>query len=78
MPLFVIQDFFQYYMESNGSALSTEEENRMDLLKKGRLYPRVYTIGRYHRQIPVRFRINTARFQGCLRAADVLVKMILV
>lgn len=27
-------EFFQYYMESNGSRPSVEEENRMDLLKK--------------------------------------------
>ena len=33
---FVVQEFFQYYMESNGSSLTGEEENRMDLLKKGR------------------------------------------
>uniref|UniRef100_A0A3B3YCG1 Solute carrier family 29 member 1a n=1 Tax=Poecilia mexicana TaxID=48701 RepID=A0A3B3YCG1_9TELE len=28
-------EFFQYYMESNGSAPSADEENKMDLLKKG-------------------------------------------
>lgn len=29
------QEFFQYYMESNGSRPSADEENKMDLLKKG-------------------------------------------
>uniref|UniRef100_A0A3B3TKN5 Solute carrier family 29 member 1a n=1 Tax=Poecilia latipinna TaxID=48699 RepID=A0A3B3TKN5_9TELE len=28
-------EFFQFYMESNGSAPSADEENKMDLLKKG-------------------------------------------
>lgn len=35
MVLFYHQEFFQYYMESNRSAPSADEENKMDLLKKG-------------------------------------------
>lgn len=32
---FCQQEFFQYYIESNGSGQSADEENKMDLLKKG-------------------------------------------
>lgn len=32
---FAPQEFFQYYMETNRSRPSADEENKMDLLKKG-------------------------------------------
>lgn len=32
---FCQQEFFQYYIESNGSRPSADEENKMDLLRKG-------------------------------------------
>ncbi len=35
LKVFVLQEFFQYYSESNGSRSSTDEENKMDFLKPG-------------------------------------------
>lgn len=36
LKLFVPQEFFQYYSESNGSRSIADEENKMDLLKPGK------------------------------------------
>ena len=33
--LFQLQEFFQYYAESGGLRPANDEENKMDLLKKG-------------------------------------------
>lgn len=33
--LFPFQEFFQYYSENSGSRPASDEENKIDLLKKG-------------------------------------------
>lgn len=33
--IFLQQEFFQFYMETNRSKPSADEENKMDMLKKG-------------------------------------------